>query len=178
MTKTIILVFHPDLARSRANRALADAAVRMADTETVDIQSIYRDRQIDTQTEVQRLVAADRIVFQFPIQWYCPPPILQAWQNEVLTRMFYINHETEGRLIQGKPLWIAATAGNTPSAYTAQGANLLPLQDILAPLRVMANRCGLLWREPFIVYDARRATDQELQATGQHYARWLVSDQM
>lgn len=175
MPKTLILVFHPDFSHSRANRALVKAAAEISGTETVDVQSAYPDAKIDTDAEVERLLAAERIVLQFPIQWYSAPPILQAWQNAVLTRMFYMNYETEGRRLEGKPLLLAVTAGNTPSAYTPQGANLFPLEEILNPLRATANRCGLGWNKPFIVYEARTATEQQLRAAGQHYADWLVS---
>jgi len=116
MPKTLILIFHPDFSRSRASRALADAASWLPNTEVFDVQSAYPDNEINVDAEVERLLAADRIVFQFPIQWYSAPPILQAWQNAVLTRMYYINYETEGRILEGKPLLIAVTAGNTSSA--------------------------------------------------------------
>ncbi|ATU92656.1 NAD(P)H-dependent oxidoreductase [Phyllobacterium zundukense] len=173
MPKTLILIFHPDFTHSRANRALADAASQLANTEIFDVQSAYPDNRIDVDAEVQRLLGADRIVFQFPIQWYAAPPILQAWQNAVLTRMYYLNYESEGRLLEGKPLQVAVTAGNTPSAYTARGTNLLPLREILTPLRVTAHRCGLLWTEPFIVYEAMKAPDATLRQAGQAYAQWL-----
>lgn len=173
MPKTLILIFHPDFSHSRANRALAETAARAADTETFDVQSAYPDAKINIDREVERLLAADRIVFQFPIQWYSAPPIFQAWQNAVLTQMFYINYETEGRLLEGKQLLVAVTAGNTPTAYTPQGANLLPLREILNPLRATANRCGLQWSEPFIFYEAMKATDEQLQAGSQRYANWL-----
>jgi putative NADPH-quinone reductase len=173
MPKTLILIFHPDFSRSRASRALADAASRLPNTEVFDVQSAYPDNEINVDAEVERLLAADRIVFQFPIQWYSAPPILQAWQNAVLTRMYYINYETEGRILEGKPLLIAVTAGNTSSAYSPQGANLLPLREILNPLRTTANRCGLPWSEPFVVYETMKASDETLREAGQAYARWL-----
>ena len=155
MPKTLILIFHPDFSHSRANRALADAASTIADTEIFDVQSAYPDCKIDVDAEVERLLGADSIVLQFPIQWYSAPPILQAWQNAVLTRMYYINYETEGRVLEGKPLMIAVTAGNAASAYSRHGANLLPLGEILNPLRVTwawlrprpaSPRCSGGWR--------------------------------
>lgn len=33
----------------------------------------------------------------FLIQWYSTPPLLKAWQDAVLTRMYYIAYESEGR---------------------------------------------------------------------------------
>lgn len=174
MPKTLILIFHPDFSRSRANRALADTVSKLPNTEVFDMQSAYPDNKINTDAEVERLLGADRIVFQFPIQWYAAPPILQAWQNAVLTRMYYISYESEGRLLEGKPLLIAVTAGNTPSAYSPGGANLLPVREILNPLRAMANRCGLPWREPFVVYETMKASDETLHEAGRAYARWLT----
>lgn len=38
MTKTLILLFHPDLSYSKANVALAAAAARLPDVEVVDIR--------------------------------------------------------------------------------------------------------------------------------------------
>ncbi len=175
MPKTLILIFHPDFSHSRANRALAAAASTIADTEIFDVQSAYPDSKIDVDAEVERLLGADSIVLQFPIQWYSAPPILQAWQNAVLTRMYYINYETEGRVLEGKPLMIAVTAGNAASAYSRHGANLLPLGEILNPLRVTANRCGLPWSEPFAVYETMKASEDELRDAGRAYARRLAS---
>jgi Putative NADPH-quinone reductase (modulator of drug activity B) len=84
---TVILVFHPDLRRSRANRALLDAASKLAELEVVDMSALYPDGRIDVDVEVGRLIAAERLVLQFPVQWYSTPPLLKAWQDAVLTRM-------------------------------------------------------------------------------------------
>ncbi|MEP7455841.1 NAD(P)H-dependent oxidoreductase [Phyllobacterium sp. SB3] len=173
MAKTLVLIFHPDFNQSRANKALANAIADLPGVETFDVQGAYPDNNIDTDREVERLLAADRIVFQFPIQWYAAPPIFQAWQNAVLTRMFYINYENEGRLLEGKPLLLVVTAGNTASAYRPAGANMMPLEEILNPLRVTANRCGLQWNKPFFVYEAMKARDEQLQSAGVRYRNWL-----
>ncbi|PZO02852.1 MAG: NAD(P)H dehydrogenase [Hyphomicrobiales bacterium] len=173
MSQTLILLFHPDFSRSRANRALADAARARSDTEIVDVQALYPDGLIDIDCEVARLLKADSIVFQFPLQWYSTPPLLKAWQDAVLTRMFYIAAETEGAKLASKPLLVAVTAGNVQHAYAADGANLFPLRDLLRPLQATANRCGLAWAEPFLIYNAHKADDETLQAAGEHYANRL-----
>jgi len=173
MSKTLILVFHPDLSRSKANAALAAAAARLPDVEIVDMQALYPAGIIDVDAEVRRLLTADRIVLQFPVQWYSTPPLLKAWQDAVLTRMFYIAYESEGRRLEGTPLMVAATAGNVPEAYTASGVNLFPLADLMRPLQSTASRCGLPWSEPFIVYQANRLSAGDLGEAGQCYAEAL-----
>lgn len=174
MTQTLILLFHPDYQSSRANRALAEAARSCPGTEVIDMQAIYPDGRIDGDVEVARLLSAERIVLQFPVQWYSTPPLLKAWQDAVLTRMFYIHYEAEGARLAGRPLMVAATAGNVPEAYTPSGANLFSLRELLKPLQATAHRCALAWQEPFLIYNARRADAEVLAAAAAHYVARLA----
>lgn len=174
MTQTLILLFHPDYRSSRTNRALAKAAASRPGTSVVDMHALYPDGRIDGDAEVARLLAAERIILQFPVQWYSTPPLLKAWQDVVLTRMFYIHHETEGAKLAGRPYMIVATAGNIPEAYAPSGANLFSLRDLLKPLQATAHRCALAWQEPFLIYDARRADAEALAAAAEHYVARLA----
>ena len=173
MPDILILLSHPEYARSRANRAMAEAAARVPGVEVAHLDGLYPDGRIDADAEVSRLVAARRVVLQFPVQWYSTPPLLKAWQDAVLSRMFYVHPDTEGARIAGRPLMVAATAGNTPAAYSPEGVNLFPLPELLKPLRSTAHRCGLAWREPFLVYEARGASDETLAAAGERYTERL-----
>ena len=180
MTKTLILLFHPDLSRSKANAALAAAAANLPDVEIVDMQALYPtgiDMIRDSEREAKRLLAADRIVLQFPVQWYSTPPLLKEWQDVVLTRMFYIAYETEGRALEGTPLMIAATAGNVPEAYRPGGRNMFPMEALFNPLRATAHRCGLVWSAPFVLYRADKLDPRELEAAAVDYVaaieRWI-----
>lgn len=174
MTNTLILLFHPDYQSSRANKALAEAASSRPDTIVVDMQALYPDGRIDGDVEVARLLGAERIVLQFPVQWYSTPPLLKAWQDAVLTRMFYIHYAAEGAKLAGRPILIAATAGNVPEAYTPSGTNLFSLRDLLKPLQATAHRCALTWQEPFLVYDVRRADAEALEAAADYYVTRLA----
>lgn len=170
---TLVLLFHPAPDRSVTNAALAAAAAALDGVTVVDMQALYPDGIVDVDREVARLLAAERIVLQFPVQWYATPPLLKAWQDAVLTRMYYLAYEREGRLLEGTPLLVAATAGNVEAAYRPGCANLMPLAELLAPLRVTANRCGLPWSEPHLVYRAGKMSPEDLAATAAGYARHL-----
>lgn len=174
MSKTLILLFHSGPNRSRANAALAAAAARLPGVEVADIHALYPDGRIDIDREVARLLSADRIVFQFPIQWYSAPPVLKAWENAVLTRMYYLAYETEGRLLEGRPLLVAATAGNVPEAYGPGGANAFTMAELLRPLEATARRCGLLWQAPFLLFRADRLDDLALHGAARDYAALLA----
>lgn len=178
MTKTLVLLFHPDLSRSKANAALARQAGALSDVEVVDMHETYPDGMDmvrDGEREAARLLEADRIVLQFPVQWYSTPPLLKAWQDAVLTRMFYIAYEAEGRRLEGTPLMIAATAGNTVEAYGPGGTNIFAISDIFTPLRATANRCGLTWTEPFVIYRADKLSAGEIEIAGDDYLAVLTN---
>ena len=178
MTQTLILLFHPDLAGSRANRALASAARSLPGVDLVDMAAIYPDgldMARDGEREAARLLAAERIVLQFPVQWYSTPPLLKSWQDAVLTRMMYLAPDTEGRLLAGKPLMVAATAGNTAESYRPGGRNLFAMDALLAPLRATAHRCALIWTAPFVLYEAKTLAPEALEAAAEAYAARLAA---
>lgn len=172
MTRTLILMFHPDPARSRANAALAAAARALPEVELIDMQSRHPAGVLDAAAEVALLRGAARLVLQFPLQWYATPAPMKAWMDAVLTRMFYI-HPEEGRALDSVPLLVAITAGNGRDAYAPGGANLVPMEDMLAPLRATAHRCGMAWSPPFVVYRANRLDAAGLDAAGTAYAARL-----
>lgn len=175
MSKTLVLLFHPDIARSCANAALSTAASQIDDVEVFDVQRAYPNGVIDTDAEVHRLLAVDRVVLQYPMQWYATPPILKAWLDSVLTRLFYINYESEGRRLRGMPIMVSVTAGNTPDAYSKGGRNMFTMLELLAPMRAIAHRCELAWSRPFIVYHANQLSLDELKTEGGRYAEVLKS---
>jgi putative NADPH-quinone reductase len=173
---TLVLYFHAEHERSKTNRAMAGAAGALEGVTLVNMGALYPDvRAIDVDAEVQRLLSADRLVLQFPIHWYLPPPLLSAWQNVVLTRMFYIKAEDEGARIKDVPLLVAATAGNTPEAYSPEGVNLFALTDLLKPLHASAHRCGLAWQDPFLVYRANRLDEEGRVEVAAAYAARIAA---
>lgn len=177
MTRTLILLFHPDLGTSTVNAALKAAAQAIPGTQVVDMQARYPDGVIhsatDGEVEARALLEADRIVLQFPIQWYSTPALLKTWQDVVLTRMYYIHADTEGGKLAGTPLMIAATAGNTEAAYGRGGANHYTMDELMAPLRATARRCGLAWHPPHLVFRADRANASDLNIAQESYLRSL-----
>lgn len=174
MSRTTVLMFHSRYLPSRANAALLAAAGRLPGVEAIDMQRLYAEGDLDVDREVTRLLTTDRLVLQFPIQWYSTPPLLQRWQDQVLTRMFYLAYEQEGQLFEGTPLMLGVTAGNTPEAYRADGQNGFPLTTLLTPLQATARRCGLPWGTPFVLYQADRLSDSQLDQACDRYCEQLT----
>lgn len=152
---TLILLFHPNLTRSRVNAALTNAARGLRDVQIADMTSLYPpgiDMDRDGAREAARLLGAERIVLQFPMQWYATPAVLKDWQDKVLTRMGYIHPQTEGAGLSGKPVMIAATMGAAEATYRREGRNRFTVAELLVPLRATVNRFAMDWRDPFLLY--------------------------
>jgi putative NADPH-quinone reductase len=173
MSKTLILMFHPTFDKSVANAALAQAAAEMEGVEIVNMAEIYPDRTLDMMRdgaiEAERLLSADRIVLQFPVQWYSVPSLMKEWIDVVFTRMYYVFAEQEGDRPAGTPLMLAATAGNTPENYQPGGRVAISLEDIFTPLKALAVRADMPWHQPHILYYANALTDAQREAAGPEY---------
>lgn len=173
---TQILLFHPDSARSKVNTALARAAVGLHHVAIADMAALYPAgiaMEQDSEREAARLLRADRIVLQFPMQWYSTPASMKQWQDVVLTRMGYIYGDTEGAALAGKPIMVAATMGAEEATYRPEGRNRFTLAELLAPLQASANRFAMDWRDPFLVFDADALHDDDLAEAGHAYTRAL-----
>lgn len=81
--KTIVNLFHPDYQDSRVNRALVNAV--SDEFEVRNIYELYPDFKIDVEKEKQAMLAADRIVIEFPMHWYSAPALLQQWEDVMIT---------------------------------------------------------------------------------------------
>lgn len=175
-TVTQILLFHPDSERSRVNTALARAAVGLHHVAIADMVPLYPEgiaMERDSEREAARLLRADRIVLQFPMQWYSTPGLLKQWQDVVLTRMAYMNWDTEGAGLAGKPVMVAATMGAEEATYRRQGRNRFTLAELLAPLQASANRFAMDWQDPFLVFGADALGEDDLAEAGHAYTRAL-----
>ena len=165
MNKPLLLVFHPDLSQSKVNRALVATLQDQDKIDIVDIQKLYNgslDIMNDGAIEAQRLISASHIILQFPIYWYSVPPIFKAWMDAVLTRMFYLFYEQEGQHIEGKPLYLHITVGNLSSAYQKLGQNGFTLDELMAPLKATARRCGLIWHPPHVIFNANQLNENDI----------------
>ncbi len=105
--KTIINLFHPNFKQSRVNKGLADQV--KGEFEVRNLAELYPDFMIDVKKEQQVLEKADRVVLQFPMQWYSSPALLKQWEDQVLT--YGWAYGNKGTALHGKELLIAVTVG-------------------------------------------------------------------
>jgi glutathione-regulated potassium-efflux system ancillary protein KefG len=83
--QVVVLLTHPNIKESRANKALMDA---ISDMGEVAIYNLYEMRVEDAfNAEIWSTIIshASALVFQFPFYWMSAPSLLKRWLDEVFT---------------------------------------------------------------------------------------------
>ena len=174
LKKILILFAHPSQSRSEVNTPLFKASHRDHVT-CVDLYGEYPNFRIDIDREQQRLRDHDVIVFMFPMYWYSTPSILKEWQDLVLEHGFA--YGSEGTALKGKTFLCAFTTGAPRKAYQCDGFNHFTIQELLQPLEQTAHLCGMQYLQPFVLFGARTAAEEE-RVSG-HIQHWqTILDQL
>ena len=149
MSKTLVIVAHPNLGQSTINRRWV--AELQKHPGRVTVHSLYehypQGRAIDIAAE-QRLVDAHaRLVLQFPVYWFNCPPLLKQWFDDVLT--YGWAYGSAGRAFPGRKTGIAVSLGAPAEDYRPNGAVGYGLDDVLRPFELTARYCNADWQPPF-----------------------------
>jgi NAD(P)H dehydrogenase (quinone) len=109
----------------------------------------------DIVDEIQKVQAADVILFHFPLWWNAPPAILKGWFDRVLTKgtAWDANHMFSTGLYRGKIAGVTVTVGDEEKYYQSGGVHRATVQQMLYPLlHGTLAYCGFNVLEPFITY--------------------------
>ena len=145
MKKTLMILAHPNLEMSVANKIIAEKVRNLKNIEVRDITKLYPDFKINVEAEQEALINVDRIIFQYPIQWYNMPPILKQWFDQVLTYGFAYGGNTYN--LDGKEMMASVTTGGTEEVY-AGGI----VSKILFPLEATASFCKMKYISPIVLH--------------------------
>ena len=175
----VVITAHPQMEHSRINRRLMRAAKRLPATEDSplivvrDLYALYPDYLIDVAEEQAVLASAKLIVWQHPIYWYGPPPLMSLWFEKVLARGWA--YGKGGDALRGKAcLWVP-TAGGDSDAYREGGMHGHSFDKFVPPVEQTARFCGMVWQPPLILHGSHHATDEQLHARGLEYRDRLSS---
>ncbi len=171
--EVLVVMAHPALERSRANRALLRAAQAAPGVEVRDLYELYPDFAIDVAAEQAALREADAVVLQYPIYWYAPPALLKEWLDVVWLHGFAYGRG--GDALKGKRLLVACTTGGGPEAYDPKGMHGYPIEMFLKAMHQTAVLCGMGWERPFILHGAAVKTPAALAAEAERFRKRLCT---
>jgi NAD(P)H dehydrogenase (quinone) len=131
----------------------------------------------DIVIEQQKLLAADLVVFQFPLWWFGLPAMLKGWVDRVMTMGFAYDsgqRNDQGGL-KGRRAMLALTTGGPEASYAETGING-PMDRILYPIQHgILYFCGLEVLPPFVTYGPARQSAEQRQAELERYRRHLLA---
>ena len=139
----MILLAHPNIKESQANKALVDA---VSDMEGVAVFNLYELSQeiafnIDEWSKI--ISDASAVIYQFPFYWMSAPSLLKKWQDEIFTFL------SKTPAVAGKPLTVVTTTGSEYEAYRSGGRNRFTTDELLRPYQVSAIHSGNVMANPY-----------------------------
>ena len=169
MTKTLIIISHPDVTQSSSQQFLLASIKGEELIQIRHLESILAEQEnnhFDKRIERACLQEADRIIFQFPFYWYQCPSVMKQWMDEVLT----LNLSQKGKK---KELGIVVTVGAKKDRYAAGGSVGFGIEELLRPYQALANQLGWNYQTPFVIYQFQYLTETQKQQLLVDYLYYL-----
>lgn len=129
----------------------------------------------DIAAELEKIKAADLIVFSFPIYWFSVPAIMKGWIDRVLVSGYCyggLRFYDRGGLA-GKKAMLACTLGGQPHMLKADGIHG-ELEEMLRPLlRGTLAYTGMSVLPPFVAYHVPYISEQQRKDLLENYRQRL-----
>lgn len=112
--------------------------------------------------EIQKLQAAEIIIFATPIWWFSVPAILKGWFDRVLAMGVAWDKDKiyEQGLLRGKQAMLMAVGNDPAEYYDVKGKHQANILQMLHPINhgTLAY-CGLNVHQPFVALNILKADD-------------------
>jgi NAD(P)H dehydrogenase (quinone) len=129
----------------------------------------------ELKTEMDKVVWADFVLFQFPLWWFSFPAIMKGWIDRMFAMGFSyeIRRNFESGIFREKRAMLALTTGSPSMLFRSDG-KLGSIEDILHHIHWgMLRYVGMDVLPPFVAYGAARATAEQRAAYLEAYKERL-----
>jgi len=170
----LIVFAHPALEKARVAPAMLKAASSLPYFPVRDLYDLYPDMTVDVLAEQVAMAVSDIVVLQFPLYWYSVPALLKEWLDLVWVPGWA--YGKGGKVLHGKTLACAFSAGGSNEAYGPTGTNRFTIEELMRPWEQTAALCGMRWIPPFVIHNAGDLDAAMLTEEGARYRRWLEAE--
>ncbi|GKS12677.1 putative NAD(P)H oxidoreductase YdeQ [Paenibacillus chitinolyticus] len=175
--KTLVVVAHPNLQKSRVNKRWVEELRKHSCAVTVhDLYGAYPEKVLDIGREQALLAECERLVLQFPLQWYSTPSLLKQWLDEVFTTAWLFG--PGGKAVAGKELLLAISIGGAEETYEAGGLIGYTISELTRPLQAFANQIGMTMLPHFKFHGANQAADEQIESSAARYVRHILTPEL
>lgn len=131
----------------------------------------------DVQREIDRLLAADLLILQFPFWWYSVPAMLKGWIDRVFAYgvTYDFGRTWDRGVLRGRRAMLSFTTSAPPTASLPDGRNG-DLERTLWPLHAgVLALCGYDVLQPFVAHAVRWVDDVRRKAILDEYRQRLLN---
>ena len=146
LRKVVILLAHPNIKASQANKALIDAVSDIEGVAVFNLYELSEDIAFNVDEWSKIISDTSAVIYQFPFYWMSAPSLLKKWQDEVFTFL------SKPPAVAGKPLMVVTTTGSEYEAYRSGGRNRFTTDELLRPYQGSAIHSGMVWQTPIVIY--------------------------
>lgn len=137
--KTIIILAHPNIEQSHINKSWIEALSRSnPEVKIHNIYKTYPDWNIDAAAEQALLEQYDRVILQYPYQWYSVTPLLKKWLDDVFLQGWCYGEN--GNKLTGKEIGVAVSTAGVEDAYAEEVYGTM--DQLLRPIESTAKFVG------------------------------------
>lgn len=129
----------------------------------------------DIKTEIEKIIFAKHIIFQFPLWWFSVPAILKGWFDRILVKGFAYDTGkilSDG-LLKGKTASLVVTTQSGESAYQTNGIHGATIDTFLYPIHHTLRFVGLEILAPFVEYEVFNLDERQQESILMKYELYL-----
>lgn len=173
--KTLIVVGHPNLEKSRINKAWTKTLLNELDSKNFKIhilsESVLDHNSFDLKKEQELIEQYDRIILQFPLYWYMVPGIMKEWMDTVWCEGWAYGEN--GNKMENKLIELAVSCGAPKSVFDST----VSLETYLNFLHGTAGFVNAKSGKIFAIYGTEGVlTDEELQENCKDYLKFILQN--
>ncbi len=128
----------------------------------------------DVESEQKKLLAADAVIFQFPLWWFGMPAILKGWVDRVFAYGLAYGYKGQGNrfrygdgALKDKRAMLSVTVGGPAKDYSPRGING-PLEQLLFPItHGILFFPGMTVLPTHAIYGSEHLTPEDVEAAKQ-----------
>ena len=170
MKKTLIILAHPDLTRSMANKKLKEEVEKNTNIIIHNIYEEYPNGKINLEKELNLLKETGTLILQFPMQWFNCPSLLKEWIDTVFMAAHF--NENEEKILANKKIGLAITTGGVKEIYDGK------LEGILAPFLLSIDYLNAKNIPIFSVHGVMpgKISEAEIEENAKKYVEYLKNN--
>lgn len=169
--KILIQFAHPLYEGSTIHRALLEAVPKNKHIHVNDLYEKYPFFNINIKEEQRLLLDADVVIWQYPLYWYCMPPLLKQWVDLVFE--YGWAYGKNGNHLKDKFLLEVISTGGKENAYQTGGEHAYSIQEYLISSKQTAAYCGMQYLSPFVVFGSNQLNHEKIAFCASQYKQLL-----